>query len=107
MIDFSGKPVSFVGFTNAQRLVGNVCCSMYPSSVRYQGEGITILYDFSSVADPGSGAFFTPGSGMGKKSGSGPSMDNPNHISESIETIFWVKTLKFFDAYPDPGSGIF
>jgi hypothetical protein len=39
---------------------------------------------------------------MGKKSGSG--MNNPDHISESLETIFWVKTLKFFDA--DLGSGI-
>ncbi len=38
------------------------------------------------VADPGSGAFLTPGSGMGKKSGSG--MNNPDHISESLETIF-------------------
>jgi hypothetical protein len=28
-------------------------------------------------------------------------MNNPDHISESIETIFWVKKLKFFDA--DPG----
>jgi hypothetical protein len=28
-------------------------------------------------------------------------MNNPNHISESLETIFWVKILKFFDA--DPG----
>jgi hypothetical protein len=28
---------------------------------------------------------------------------NPDHISESLETIFWVKILKFFDA--DPGSG--
>jgi hypothetical protein len=37
---------------------------------------------------------------VGKKSGSG--MDNPNHISESLETIFWVKILEFFDA--DPGS---
>jgi hypothetical protein len=36
---------------------------------------------------------------MGKKSGSG--MNNPGHISESLETIFWVKILKFFDA--DPG----
>jgi hypothetical protein len=27
-----------------------------------------------------------------------------DHISESLETIFWVKILKFFDA--DPGSGI-
>jgi hypothetical protein len=39
---------------------------------------------------------------MGKKSGSGSVMNNPNHISESLETIFWVKILKFFDA--DPGT---
>jgi hypothetical protein len=25
-------------------------------------------------------------------------MENPNHISGSRETIFWVKILKFFDA---------
>jgi hypothetical protein len=31
-------------------------------------------------------------------------MNNPDHISESIETIFWFKILKFFDA--DPGSGM-
>jgi hypothetical protein len=56
---------------------------------------------------------------MGKKSGSG--MNNPDHISESLKTIFWVKILKFFDVDPgwkkfgcgirdgkksDPGSGI-
>jgi hypothetical protein len=31
-------------------------------------------------------------------------MNNPDHISESLETIFWVKipVLQFFDA--DPGS---
>jgi hypothetical protein len=29
-------------------------------------------------------------------------MNNPDHISESSETIFWVKIPKFFDA--DPGS---
>jgi hypothetical protein len=51
-----------------------------------------------SVADPGSGTFLTPGSGMGKKSGSG--MNNPYHISESLETIFGVKILKFFEAHP-------
>jgi hypothetical protein len=29
-------------------------------------------------------------------------LNNPDHISESLETIFWVKKiLKFFDA--DPG----
>jgi hypothetical protein len=32
-------------------------------------------------------------------------MNNPDHIFESLETIFGVKLLKFFDA--DPGSGIF
>ncbi len=30
-------------------------------------------------------------------------MNNPDIISESLETGFWVKILKFFDA--DPGSG--
>jgi hypothetical protein len=50
---------------------------------------------FFRVADP------DPGSGMGKKSGSG--MNNPDHISESL-TIFGVKIHKFFDA--DPRSGI-
>jgi hypothetical protein len=33
-----------------------------------------------SVADPGSG--------MGKKSGSGSGMNNPDHISESLKTNF-------------------
>ncbi len=30
-----------------------------------------------------------------------------DHISESLETIFWVKipVIKFFDADADPGSG--
>jgi hypothetical protein len=28
-----------------------------------------------------------------------------DHISESLETIFWVKIRKFFDADADPGSG--
>jgi hypothetical protein len=41
---------------------------------------------------------------MGKKSGSGSGMNHPDHISDSLETIFWVKILKFFDA--DPGSGM-
>jgi hypothetical protein len=39
---------------------------------------------------------------MGKKSGSG--MNNPDHISESLETIFWLTMLKFLDA--DLGSGM-
>jgi hypothetical protein len=61
---------------------------------------------------PGSGAFLTPGSWFeirdpGRVNSqdpypSGSWMNNPNHISESLEAIFWVKILKFFDA--DPGS---
>ncbi len=31
-------------------------------------------------------------------------MNNPDDFSESLETIFWVKIRKFFDA--DPGSGM-
>jgi hypothetical protein len=43
-----------------------------------------------------------PGSGMGKKSRSGSGMNIPGHISESLETNFKVKILKFFDADADP-----
>jgi hypothetical protein len=39
---------------------------------------------------------------MSKNSGSG--MNNPDHISENLETIFWAAILKFFDS--DPGTGI-
>ncbi len=63
----------------------------------------------TSVADLGSGAILTPGSGWLKNQdpGSRSRMNNPNHISESLGTIFWVKILKFFDAdaEADPGSG--
>jgi hypothetical protein len=52
----------------------------------------------NSVADPDprSGACLTPGSGIQdrggvKKYGSG--MNNQDHISQSLETIFWVKVL--------------
>ncbi len=63
-----------------------------------------------SVADPDPVPIgpLDPGSGMGKKSGSGIRIrdDQPGLycISYSLETIFWVKILKFF--YADPRSGI-
>jgi hypothetical protein len=50
---------------------------------------------------------------MGKKSRSVSEIRNwdeypgPDHISESLETIFWVKILQFFDADADPGAGNF
>jgi hypothetical protein len=40
---------------------------------------------------------------MGKKSESGI----PYNFSESLGTVLGLKILKFFDADPDPGSGIF
>jgi hypothetical protein len=48
--------------------------------------------NFCRVVDPESGAFLTPGSVIqdGKKSGSW--MNIPDHISESLETIFGAKT---------------
>jgi len=52
--------------------------------------------DFAGVADPGSGAFLTPGSGIRD--------EHPGSYFLQIETIFWGKVLKFFDA--DPGTGI-
>jgi hypothetical protein len=33
--------------------------------------------------------------------GSESGMNNPDHISESLKNIFWVKIFKFFDV--DPG----
>jgi hypothetical protein len=36
--------------------------------------------------------------------GSGSGMNNPDHISEILETIFGVKSFEFFDT--NPGSGM-
>jgi hypothetical protein len=38
----------------------------------------------------GSGAFLTPKSGMGKKSGSGSGINNPDHISDCLKNNFLV-----------------
>ena len=66
--------------------------------------------EFSSVSDPGlgSGAFLTPGSGMGRKSASGSGIRDEQPGSYFLELrnhFFGVKKiLYFFDA--DPGSGM-
>jgi hypothetical protein len=72
----------------------------------------------NSVADPDPDAFFSPGSGIRNAEwvknpdpnlGSGSGMNNPDHISESLETFFGVKILTFFDGIRDEkkfGSGI-
>jgi hypothetical protein len=58
------------------------------------------------VADPGSGAYLTPGS-VGKKTGSGSGIRDEQTVSYFLELrkpFLLVKILKFFDA--DPGSGM-
>jgi hypothetical protein len=63
-----------------------------------------MLITVTSVAVPDPGPFrpLDPVSGTGKKSGSKSGMNNPDHISENLQTIFFgVKILKVFDA--DPG----
>jgi hypothetical protein len=44
---------------------------------------------------------FYPGIRDGKKSRSGSGMNIPILFSELLETIFWVKMLKFFDEDPE------
>jgi hypothetical protein len=56
------------------------------------------------VSDPESGrCFLTQGSGMGMKSGFGIRIRVPDHIYESLETMFWVKILKFLERIRDLG----
>ncbi len=61
------------------------------------------------VADLGSFAFLTLGSGMGKNSGSGSGMNNQDHIFERLRNqIFGLKNLnslmRIWDGkYLDPG----
>ncbi len=45
-----------------------------------------------------------PKAWMGKNQISGSGMNIPDHISESLETNFWVKILEFFMRIRDPES---
>jgi hypothetical protein len=67
------------------------------------------------IRDPVPFLLLDPGFGMGKNHypdpGSGSGMNNPDHISESLEAFFWVKILKFLMRIRDQrwkkfGSGI-
>jgi hypothetical protein len=51
------------------------------------------------VRDPMS--FWSRDPGWVKKSGSGSGMNDSDNISLCLETIFWVKILKFCDADPE------
>jgi hypothetical protein len=74
----------------------------YPAKLGVQLVDVLLLV--TSVADPESGTFLTPGSGfgiregeksgsgMGKKSVSGMNIsDHFDHFSESLETVFRVR----------------
>ena len=59
--------------------------------------------------DPGSGAFLTPGSeirypGCVKNQAPGSGMNNPDHLSESLETFFWAKNTFMRIRNRDPGG---
>ncbi len=62
------------------------------TTYRHKGQIIPVLR--IRVRDPVTFRPLDPGSGMNRA----------DHISGSLETIFWVRILKFFDADPDPGS---
>jgi hypothetical protein len=64
--------------------------------IQYCGSGIRCFFD-SWIRDPGWVKKHDPDPGFGS------GINNPDHISESLETSFWVKILKFSDA--DPVSG--
>jgi hypothetical protein len=56
---------------------------------------VLLMADRNQCCGSGIGCLFdpwirAPGSVMDKKSGSGCGMNNPNHISESLEIIFWL-----------------
>jgi hypothetical protein len=72
-------------------------------AVQSQFVNVRMLRTSVADPDPGNGAFLTPASGRGKKSGSRYMMNIPDHISESFETIFWLKILKFFTRIRDLG----
>jgi E3 ubiquitin-protein ligase HECTD1 len=73
-------------------LKNNMVRHMLTGARVVRGNDNTFL--FSSVADPdpGSCAFFDPRDpGWVKKSRSGSGLNIPDHISENLEIIFWVK----------------
>jgi hypothetical protein len=73
--------------------------------LRQLKESTYVLYAgrklYTSVADPGSGAFLTPRSG----SGIGIQDEHPGSHFRQLKPFFGLKILKFLDADADPASG--
>jgi hypothetical protein len=66
--------------------------------------GPSFLWPHEQCCGSGIQCLFDPGIRDGLKIRIWIRDEQPDHISESLETIFWVKILKFFDS--DPGSGM-
>ncbi len=73
-------------FTRSKRLLSSVFLN------------IEFFIWMTSVADPGSDAFLTPRSGMGKKSRSGSGMNIPDHISDKDPGSATLNTMFLFIA---------
>jgi hypothetical protein len=86
-----GRPIfsSWLPKINVTKKSANCCIGstlrLRESSLSRSASIIT-----SSVADPGSGAFLTPGSGIRNRFF--PDPGSQTHIFESLVTIFWVKS---------------
>ncbi len=83
-LEVSADTIRYSICTSKLKIKPNNCVLVGESIIKVKQESVRE----SSIADSGSGAFLTPGSGMGKKSGSVSGMNNPDHISWSLETIF-------------------
>jgi hypothetical protein len=59
---------------------------------------LSFFLDIVTDPDPGSGAFLTPGSGMGKNQDPDPGagMNFPDYISDSFDKFFLLQILIFF-----------
>jgi hypothetical protein len=114
-LTFSRGSVSIIGGPD-QTLLKFILQRDNPSAstVPYCG----YLHVSDANPDPGSGAFLTPGYGMGKKSKSGSEIrirdEHFGSYFRELRNKYLVKILKFFDVDPgsgniltlDPGSGI-
>jgi hypothetical protein len=66
---------------------------LHAQSIRSQLKHASLPVLHIRIRDPLPFWPLNPGLGMGKKSGPVSGMNNTDHFSESVETIFWVKIL--------------
>jgi hypothetical protein len=90
----AGVPV----FTGVPVFAGVTSVAVFPLVLASVVAGVPAVARQCCGSGSGIRCFFNPwirdpGSGMAKKSGSGSGMNNPDHISERLETFFLVKIL--------------